>query len=256
MSDCQNLVNSYIEWLRKKISVKNIDGICEITTPFVDRHNDQIQIYVKDYKNKLILTDDGYTIRDLELSGVKITSEKMRRIFYSILNGFGVKLEGDELIIETTLNDFPQKKHNLVQAILAVNDLWTGTKPPEEVSFFKEEVENYLRIHEIRFTPSVKFTGKSGLDQTFDFVIPASRVQPERILKTISTPNRQNISLLIFSWTDIAELRPPNSVAYGVLNDDKKISKDLTELINALEQYHIRNIQWSRREEYVEELVS
>jgi hypothetical protein len=252
IKDCQDLVNAYIEWLRQKISVESINGVCEITTPFLDRHNDHLQIYVKKSDNGFILTDDSYTISDLKLSGCEFTTEKRRQILHSILNGFGVRIEGDELTIEARPDNFPQKKHDLLQAILAVNDLFVMAAPMV-ASLFREDVEKYLRGHQIRFTPSVKFTGKSGLDHSFDFVIPASQSKPERILRAISDPNRQNISLLIFSWTEIAEVRAPDSTAYGVLNDtEKEVSPDL---VNALHQYRIRPMQWSRREEYVQKLA-
>ena len=253
LRDCQNLVNSYIEWLRQKISVEDINGICEITTPFLDRHNDHLQIYVKKSDSGLILTDDSYTITDLQLSGLELKTEKRRQILLSILNGFGVQLHGDELIVEAREDNFPQKKHNLLQAILAINDLWTMTEPMV-ASLFREDVERFLRSHEIRFTPTVKFTGKSGLDHSFDFVIPSSQLKPERILRAINSPSRQNISLLIFSWTEIEKVRASDSTAYGVLNDtEKQVSPDL---VNALQQYNIKSLQWSSREEYIQELAS
>ena len=92
-NECHDLVNAYIEWLKQKISVKDIEGVCEITTPFLDRHNDHLQIYVKRTGDTLILTDDGYTIRDLELSGFKIALGKREQVLHSILNGFGVRLQ-------------------------------------------------------------------------------------------------------------------------------------------------------------------
>ncbi len=252
LKDCQDLVNAYIEWLRQKISVENINGVCEITTPFLDRHNDHLQIYVKKSDNGLILTDDGYTITDLRLSGCEFTTEKRRQILHSILNGFGIRLEEDELVVEVRSDSFPQKKYDLLQAMLAVNDL-SVMAAPMVAKLFKEDVERYLRMHEIRFTPSVKFTGKSGLDHSFDFVIPASKIKPERILRTINAPNRQNISLLIFSWTEIIEVRPPKSAVYGVLNDAEQPIKP--DLISALKQYSIKGLPWSRRDEYVKELA-
>ncbi|PIU61353.1 MAG: hypothetical protein COS84_11410 [Armatimonadetes bacterium CG07_land_8_20_14_0_80_40_9] len=252
IKDCQDLVNAYIEWLRQKISVENINGVCEITTPFLDRHNDHLQIYVKKSDSGLILTDDGYTITDLQLSGCEFTTEKRRQMLHSILSGFGVRLVGDELIVEARQDNFPQKKHDLLQAILAVNDLFVMAAPMV-ASIFREDVERYLRMHQIRFTPSVKFTGKSGLDHSFDFVIPASQTKPERVLRAISSPNRQNISLLIFSWTEIAEVRASDSTACGVLNDtDQVINLDL---ISALKQYGIKVLPWTKRDEYVEELT-
>lgn len=249
---CRELVNAYIEWLRQKITISDINGICEITTPFLDRHNDHIQIYVKKTDNVLILTDDGYTLRDLKLSGVEITTEKRRQILHSVVHGFGVRLSGDEILIEGRVENFPQKKHNLIQAILAINDLFVMAAPMV-AGVFKEDVEAYLRLHTIRYTPSVKFTGNSGFDHSFDFVIPASQTKPERILKAINRPNRQNITLLIFSWTDTKDIRPVKSNAYGILNDsDQMVSPDL---ISALQSYGIKPLLWSKREEYVEALV-
>lgn len=253
IKDCQDLVKAYIEWLRERIKVENIEGICEITTPFLDRHNDHLRIYVKKSEGGLILTDDGYTISDLKLSGCEFTTEKRHQMLYSILNGFGVHLMNDELIVEATPDNFPQKKHNLIQAILSINDLFVMAAPMV-ASVFREDVERYLRLNEIRFTPSVNFTGRSGFVHFFDFVIPASKVKPERILRTINRPNRQNITSLIFSWTDTKEVRAPESTAYGILNDtDQPINPDL---ISALTQYGIKALPWSKRNEYVRELAA
>ncbi|MFZ5632713.1 MAG: DUF1828 domain-containing protein [Bacillota bacterium] len=252
--DCHDLVNSYIEWLRQKISVENINGdACEITTPFLDRHNDHLQIYVKRSGNGFLLTDDGYTISDLRLSGCEFSTEKRKQMLNNVLNGFGVRLINSELVVETRPDNFPQKKHNLLQAILAVNDLFVMAAPTV-ASIFREDVERFLRLHEIRYTPSVKFTGKSGFDHSFDFVIPASRVKPERILKTINRANKQNITLLIFSWTDTKEVRAPDSTVYGILNDtEHEINPDL---ISALKQYGVDAIPWSRKDDYIEELAA
>jgi hypothetical protein len=190
MDECKNLVNAYIEWLRQNICIEAINGVYKITTPFLDRHNDRLQIYVKKSNGGFILTDDGHTITDLKLSGVEFTTEKRKQILHSILNGFGVRLIEDELIIEATPDNFPQKKHNFIQAVLSINDLFVMASPMV-ASIFREDVERYLQLNEIRYTPSVNFTGRSGFVHFFDFVIPASKAKPERILRAINRPNRQ-----------------------------------------------------------------
>ena len=198
-NSCKDLVEAYVEWLRSKMSFREIEGVCEITTPFVDRHNDHLQIYVKkEPSGGLTLTDDGYTIKDLCLSGCELNTEKRDEVLKSLLNGFGVKLQGDELIVHATGNNFPQRKHNLLQAIISINDLFV-LAAPTVASFFQEDVERYLRASEIRFTPSVKFTGKSGFDHHFEFVIPASKQKPERVLSAINRPDRQKVTFLIFA---------------------------------------------------------
>ncbi|MBI5695721.1 MAG: DUF1828 domain-containing protein [Nitrospirae bacterium] len=250
---CADLITSYTEWLRKKITIQDIGGACEITTPFLDRHNDHIQIYVKKDKDVLVLSDDGYTISDLRMSGFDFNSEKRKRILYTILNGFGVKLSQEELIVEAHIKNFPQKKHNLLQAILAINDLFV-LAGSNVASLFKEDVEQYLRQNDVRFTPSIKLTGKSGYDHYLDFVIPASKKAPERVLKALNKPTRQNISSLIFSWSDIKDVRSSDSIAYGILNDvDSKINPDT---LGALEAYGITPLYWSKKEDYIQKLAA
>ena len=67
----------------------------------------------------------------------------------------------------------------------------------------------------------MKFTGTSGFDHLFDFVIPKSRQYPERILKTINRPSRDTAEVLAFSWIDTREVRPIESKAYAFLNDSE-----------------------------------
>ncbi len=250
--ECRDLVSTYVDWLRQKITVEQVGEVCEITTPFLDRHNDQIQLYIRKSDGALVLSDDGYTVRDLELSGFELNSQRRRQLTGSILNGFGVQLRGDELVVEARPESFPQKKHNLVQAMLAVNDLYV-TAAPVVASLFREDVERFLRAHEVRFTPSVKFTGRSGFDHFFDFVIPESRQRPERVLRAINHPNRTSISSLIFAWDDTRGVRASNATAYAIMNDtDKEINVDLTD---ALKHYDIRAVEWSQRERHIEELA-
>ena len=106
-----------------------------------------MQIYVKRAGDTLILTDDGYILGDLELSGFEITTEKRKRVLHSILNGFGARLQDDEIISEATTESFPQKKHDIIQAMLAINDLFVMA-PPMVARFFKEDVEKYLSSHQ------------------------------------------------------------------------------------------------------------
>jgi len=249
----RKLIEDYVNWLKEKIKVEEVNGFYEIVTPFLDRHNDHIRIFVKRDNDKLILTDDGYTINDLILSGWEFTSEKRVQILNSILNSFGIKYRGNELFVEARDSDFPRKKHNLIQAILSVNDLFLSS-PVMVRSFFREDVEKFLRKNNIRFTPRVSFQGKSGLVHFFDFVIPESEEKPERILKTINNPDKQKIISFIFSWTETKEIRPKNSTMYGVLNDvGGPIRPDL---IEALDKYDIKPVVWSKKEEFIPELMN
>ncbi|MBI4654768.1 MAG: DUF1829 domain-containing protein [Nitrospirae bacterium] len=251
--DCYQLVDLYANWLKEKVKLKTIGDICELTTPFVDRHNDYLQIYVKAIPAGMLLTDDGYTIRDLEMSGFEFNTERRKNELKIILNGFGVNLHGDSLEVEARPDNFPQKKHNLLQTMLVINDLFV-LAPPKVASFFREDVERFLSLHDIRFTKDINFIGKSGFNHHFDFVIPPSKKEPERVLRTINNPTKNNVSAIIFSWDDARKVRSENSVAIAVLNDqDKEITPDA---IHALKAYEIEPIAWSKRDKYIDKLTA
>jgi hypothetical protein len=171
IEEIQKLLNEYQSWLSKKTSLREIDEWVEITTPYLDRHNDYLQIYVKRFNGGFLLSDDGYIINDLAQSGCELNTEKKQKLLTITTNGFGVKLtKNGELQIVTDESGFSLDKHNLLQAMLAVNDMFYMAGPHIK-SLFLEEVENWLDQNEIRYTPRVKFTGKSGYDHNFDFVI-------------------------------------------------------------------------------------
>src|SRR5450432_2683559 len=134
--DCNELVDGYLQWLRSSISVCKVGEVCEITTPFLDRHNDFVQFYVQPEDGRFRLTDDGNTIRDLEQSGVDFSSSARRaRLLTVALNGFGVRRDKDELVVEARPDELPQKQHALLQAILSVNDMFLTGKPLVETLF-------------------------------------------------------------------------------------------------------------------------
>jgi hypothetical protein len=199
------------------------------------------------------LTDDGYTMRALEMSGMEFNTERRKNELRAILNGLGVNLRGDSLEVEARPDNFPQKKHNLLQAMLAVNDLFVLAQP-KVASFFREDVEMFMSLNDIRFTKDINFIGKSGFNHHFDFVIPPSRKEPERVLRTINNPSKNNVSAMIFSWDDARKMRSETSIAIAVLNDqDKEITPDT---VHALKAYEIEPMTWSNRDKYIEKLVA
>ncbi len=253
IDEVQKLLDQYWLWLKDKTTLREIEDWIEITTPYLDRHNDYMQIYAKRQNGGFILTDDGYTIGDLQRSGCELESRKKKDLLGITLNGFGVKLEGDSLTVRASRDNFALKKHNLVQAMLAINDLFY-LAAPVVASLFLEDVTLWLDANDIRYTPKVKFTGKSGYDHLFDFVIPASKKQPERILRAINRPSRDMAEAVAFSWIDTKEVRPPNSRAYAFLNDAEHIASP--SVIDALRNYDVHPVLWSARQDVVGELAA
>ena len=253
IQDIQNLLDDYHSWLKDRTVLRKIDQWVEITTPYLDRHNDYVQIYASEANGGYLLTDDGHTIDDLEQGGCKLESRKRQDLLKMTLDGFGVKQNGKALQVHASTENFPPRKHNLVQAILAVNDMFYLASPMA-ASLFYEDVSAWLDVNDIRYTPEVKFTGKTGYDHRFDFVIPKSRQQPERIVRTINRPNRDTAQTVAFSWIDTKEVRSPESRAYALVNDSEKTAS--SSVMDALRSYDVRPVAWSQRENVREELAA
>jgi hypothetical protein len=253
IEEIRSLLDRYLAWLKDRTTLREVDEWIEITTPYVDRHNDFLQICAKHRDGGFLLTDGGYVIEDLATSGCSLDSPKRKALLKVTLNGFGVREDGNRLEVQATAENFALRKHNLLQAMLAVNDLFY-LATPMVASLFYEDVVAWLDLHEVRYTPKVKFTGKMGYDHLFDFVIPKSRRRPERMLRAINRPGRDTAEALVLAWIDTKEVRATDSCAYALLNDAGQTVG--VGVLDALRSYDVRPVVWSQRESAAEELAA
>jgi hypothetical protein len=252
IEEVQALLDEYQVWLRDNTMLREVDEWVEITTPYLDRHNDCLQIYATRNGADWTLSDDGFIIGDLEMSGCTLDTPKRLALLNMTLAGFGVRRNAsDALIVRASQNSFATKKHSLLQAMLAVNDLFYLASPTIANLFF-EDVSVWLDESQVRNTPRVRFFGESGYDHLFDFVIPKSASEPERMLQTINSPGRDTATRVAFACYDTRTARPDDSRTYAVLNDAQgRIS---SQVIDALENYEVHPILWSQRDQVRDEL--
>ncbi len=244
-ADCQRLIDEYLRWLKQEIQVTELEGSCQISTPFLDRHNDAIEIYVEMLNGSLRLTDDGSTISDLRASGMEFTTEKRKAYLTAVLNGFGIKLDGEEIFVMASVDDFPQKKHNLVQAILAVNDMFVMAEE-HVLSLFKEDVALFFQAHQIPAFSDFKLSGKSGFDHKFDFGLPKTPDKPQRVLQAINNLTKDNATSLAFAIADVRVIRGDPLGAFAMINDTVRPPNE--EYVSALRAYEVTPMVWSKRQ--------
>lgn len=255
IDEIENLMKQYLKWLRDRTKLRQMGDSVEITTPYLDRHNDYMQIYVTKQGDDFCITDNGYTLDDLEMSGCNMKAPKRQELLETTLGGFGIQLNRNALEVRASLKDFSLRKHNLVQAMLAVNDLFYTTHSTV-VSLFNEEVGNWLDESDIRHSPRIKLGGTSGYDHLFNFVIPKSRSAPERLIRVINRPNRNAAQAAVFSWRDTKSQRGADSVIYFFLNDLKDTGdfsgdrKSISpNILSALEsEDDMKPVRWSEKE--------
>jgi len=253
MTSISELIEKYQAWLKDRTILRDLDGWTQITTPYLDRHNDYVQIYARREGDSYLLTDDGHTLVDLAMSGCTIDTAHRKRLLALTLAGFGVELAGDELIVRATEHNFPLRKHSLIQAVLAVNDLYVVANPIVH-GIFIEDVANWLDAEDVRYVARVNLIGISKFPHVFDFAIPKSRVSPERLIRAIGNPTRDRAEGFAFAWHDTREARPHDAEAIAIVNDNERVVPSA--VVDALNSYDIKTIKWSERASALQQLAA
>lgn len=248
MNWVEPLLDDYHKWLKNKTitTVDSNSGWIAITTPFIGIYNDLLEIYAYKNDKKIYLSDNGETLNNLELVGSKLRKGERQNVADKILVNYGVTFKEDELWVEATESNFAQKKHNLLSAMIELNDIYMLSKN-RVATIFKEDVKAYLDEKEIIYTPDFISKGTTGLDFTFDFQI-ASRTK-EIVIKAFSSLNRLNIPSFLFAWEDIQPVREKLTQkevkAIAIINDTyREVKSEYTEALNS-KQAEI--ILWSDR---------
>lgn len=247
-------IENYLNWLKSNMTQTKIDdNTIEITTPFLDRHNDYTQIYLKEINSETFrVTDCGYTITDLKLSGVDLDTDHRKLILQQILNRTGLRYNSDtdEIYAEVSYNKLPSAQHTLLQGMLDINDMFFLNTPISK-NLFSEDVKKFFDNNEIFYSQDISITGRSGLIHYYPFHLQKNKQHPERFIKIANRLARGDAERLMFAWGDVAEARNANAIQSNliiIVNDSIKVSNTLTEKIHRYDE-SIIPVLWSQHEE-------
>lgn len=247
----------YLNWIKQNIEQFKVNNnTFRLTLPFLDRNNDEIEIYIiqKD-DGTFYITDDGATLNDLQLGGFDIFGSNRRKmILDSIVSAYGItKTDDNELVANCTMQDLALKKHMLAQCMIKVSDMFYLSKSNVQ-SVFLDDVQNFFDHNDVRYAENIIITGKSKLTTHYDFLITRSSRSTERSIKVINNMDLNAARNTIFAWSDTKETRQPGTKLYTIIQDvDKKVSNDA---IGALKEYNIKTILWTERDQYIDELTA
>ena len=248
----KELVNSYVEWIRKGLSLREVsNGWHEIVTPFLNHRNDMIELYLKQEDKHIIISDGGNTINELVLSGVNIDRSKKRiEELDTILRSFGISKNGNnELFANTDAKKFPETKHRLIQAVLSVDDMFMLSGPKVE-NFFIEDIATFFDLNDVIFVKDTSFVGKSGFSHKFDFTLPKIKQRKEVAIKAINTPRKDKIGSVMWMIDDTRLVRPETE-GLVIINDENDIPNNIHQ---ALAEYKIPYFLWSERTDNIDRL--
>ena len=245
--DIQKMINDYTAWLKEEISTATFGEYVELTTPYLDRFNDYLQIYAKQSPDGTItLSDDGYIIGGLISSGMTFRKNSNRqKMLEKIATKYNVAIVNEDIVTKATAYNFPQKKHMMVQAMLAIDDLF-AVSPEGVKELFLEDIETYFVANGIYYSSDFSLLGKTGTIYTYDFHLQRTKEKPERFCRGFNKLNISKRDLTLFNWMDTQEKRGDSSELIIIYNDENSVPDDvLTGFFN----YGIKTVPFSKRQE-------
>jgi hypothetical protein len=247
--EINSIVNEYLKWIRENTKIKNKNGIDIITTPFALSNNDLIDIIVKKNNNEIILSDDGETLFNLEISGVNIV--KRKEIFEKFLRSYGLnKTSEDEIIKKSSYQNIGRDINDFIQGILSIDDMFL-TSSNNVKHFFKEDVALFFEKNDFYPSPDIKLVGKNNLEYNIDYIINRTKNKKEKLIRVINSNNKDKIISAIFAFEDLEERNSENIIIFN--NTERKLSNELEEV---LKKKKIEVLNWTQKEKWIKEMIA
>lgn len=249
--DIGTLQETYQQWATKKMKFVELDTSILIETPFLDMHHDKIELFIENTGKSYRITDDGYTLDELDTLGIDIKKSKNRSTFFKkLLQNFGVSYDSinDELfIIFDNLNDFPIMQHRLIQCIIQISDL-LFTSRSNVVNLFTEELAEFFLDHDIPIDQGASYRGKTGNDILFDITIGKTRESSPKAIKAINNPISSAYESPLLSIIDVQPLRKETEF-YIIANDQDNIVS--CKFVDSIQAYNIPVLKWTEKESWI-----
>lgn len=250
-------VEAYLSWLKQNMTDREIrPGLIEVTTPFLDHHNDYTQIYIEKAITGFKVSDAGYILNDLAISGIDLLSSSKtnrEKILRSILNRHGLSMAkdtGDVFAFAKRKEEIPPVFHRVLQGMLDINDMFSLTSPVITNLFF-EDVVSFFEENEIYHSKNISFYGRSGFSHSYDFLLQRNKQHPGRVVKLMNRLQKEAFERYVFSWNDIKEsLKEENDVEKCIIliNDEEKVRpSNIKSFYDGFKTYGMDPVLWSDR---------
>lgn len=246
----EELISLCLEWLREGFAVQDLGGAYEVTTPFLDRRNDHIQIYVRKQNDGFIISDEGNTVSEMEESGFNLNLDSKNKLLIHTIHGYGVNQDNKVLRLEAEQSNLGQRMNFMIQAIMALNNIMPVPAVPVKslMSSFRRRVIGALSAQGFQHQSKVPALGISGYKHEMETITRLNEPPTTLFFKEFYSPDRRSVSRFLFKLNDIKDSDPRIKKSAAVLNDEEKQvnSREL----EALDQYGVVTAHWSQREEF------
>lgn len=251
--DIANLQQTYQEWATQRIKFVQLDTSILVETPFVDMHHDTIELFIENTTSGYRMTDDGYTLDELDTLGIQINrSEKRLGYFTKILMNFGVShdpISGELFIPFDNLNDFPVMQNRLIQCVIQVSDLLL-TSRSNVMNLFTEELADFFLDNDIPIDQGVGYRGKTGNEIIFDITVGKTRHTAPKAIKAVNNPTSSAYESPLLNIIDVQPLRKETQF-FVIANDlENNISP---KFVDSIQNYQIPVLKWSEKTKWIDQ---
>lgn len=188
-----------------------------ISTPFSYPDGDDIELFLENRTDYLLLTDMGETLRYLDTYLLDITSTNKRKMIINDVVKSNNLLFNKGIIYAIVKNEnrILDAIFNMSQAIIRISDV-LYTMKGQSLAAFEEEFKSFL--DEQKFNYEEDFIVETATHQyTFDFAVEnQNNIGLVKLLNAPKKPSQKpNISKMVQTWFDISTSDP---IKYPVNN--------------------------------------
>ena len=247
----KTIKNSYINWIRENTNFNEVlNQTIEVSSPFMSALNENIKIYVIPNSTRYKITDDGYTLWNLESLGMNFRKGSRREsLLLNAIDRSNLSMDPKtkELFIYSTQQKLGNSMHTMIQSILTITDMLRFNTSTVRSLFF-DEVNKYFDENKELYDPfpDVEIQGKSKLLHRFDYLMTLKHKQ-KKLVKLINNLDKSQVERTIMGWQDTTEQRTSkyneNLKMVALINDSEKVIS--TEFEDAFTQYGIETIGFS-----------
>jgi hypothetical protein len=254
---CNEVIAAYVAGLLQSgfACLTEPSGRLCVVTPYLYPDHDNIEVFVRDKVNRVVVSDLGETLRRMDNVGMDVPGTP-NLLFQAkrIAGGFDVLVQEGILFKEGTPSEVGKILFDVIAASSAVASLIYRSRAYEPANF-EDEVIDYLRDNGITVEErNVSLTGMSGTRYRVSMRVPTRRrgaVLVGALSPKTSKAARPVVNQAFRQWADINSDYADPATKLSILNDEAiSFREEDLRLLRRVSEIH----KWTERQAFLSAL--
>ena len=245
---CEEIVKNYLSTLQSQFAcLPASNDRLRVVTPYLYPDHDQIEVFIREHPDAVVVSDLGETLRHLDTLGMDVLTNPSR-LFQTeqIVEGLDVELRNGIFFKKGPPEAVGSLMFDVLAACKAVGDLIYMTRAYEPATF-EEEVAEYLRANKFEPERNVHVHGKTNARYTIPLRVQArsrtALIAPIAPTSSMAGTGR-HIDHVFRIWSDVNG----NAWKHSVLNDiGFTFRVEDQRLLATVSSVHL----WSARDDFI-----